>query len=124
RAHILTQRQPLLHARSHWLMLVLGWQTGDYREVAGQLTRIFAAMLFSKIWVPIGNTGRSRISAFKPMPVPEELQTILAYDEQTQSSRSLRPCKLIFLPSIRAHWPRWSPRCARHICCVRLHHRY
>lgn len=87
RAHILTQRQPLLHARSHWLMLVLGWQTGDYREVAGQLPRIFAALLFSKIWVPIGNTGRSRISAFKPMPVPEELQTLLADDEQTQSSR-------------------------------------
>ncbi|NMZ67961.1 Protein of unknown function [Pseudomonas peli] len=87
RAHILTQRQPLLHARSHWQMLVLGWQTGDYREVAGQLPRIFAALLFSKIWVPIGNTGRSRISAFKPMPVPEELQTLLADDEQTQSSR-------------------------------------
>ena len=33
RAHILTQRQPVLHAGSHWLMLVLGWQTGDYREV-------------------------------------------------------------------------------------------
>ena len=37
RAHILTQRQPVPHARSHWLMLVLGWQTGDYREVAGQI---------------------------------------------------------------------------------------
>lgn len=87
RAHILTQRHPVQHARSHWLMLTLGWQTGDYREVAGQIPRIFAALLFSKIWVPIGNTGRSRISAFKPMPVPEELQTLLADDEQTQSSR-------------------------------------
>lgn len=87
RAHILTQRQPVLHAGSHWLMLVLGWQTGDYREVAGQLPRIFAALLFSKIWVPIGNTGRSRVSAFKPMPVPEELQTLLADDKQTQSGR-------------------------------------
>ena len=80
RAHILTQRQPVLHARSHWLMLTLGWQTGDYREVAGQIPRIFAALLFSKIWVPIGNTGRSRVSAFKPMPVPEELQTLIAGD--------------------------------------------
>ena len=53
----------------------------DYREVAGQLPRIFAALLFSKIWVPIGNTGRSRVSAFKPMPVPEEPQTLLADDK-------------------------------------------
>lgn len=87
RAHILTQRQPVQHARSHWLMLVLGWQTGDYREVAGQIPRIFAALLFSKIWVPIGNTGRSRISAFKPMQIPEELQSLLADDEHTHSTR-------------------------------------
>ena len=82
RAHILTQRQPVPHARSHWLMLVLGWQTGDYREVAGQLPRIVAALLFSKIWVPIGNTGRSRISAFAPMPISQELQRLLKGGEQ------------------------------------------
>ena len=87
RAHILTQRQPVRHARSHWLMLVLGWQSGDYREVAGQIPRIFAALLFSKIWVPVGNTGRSRVSAFKPMPVAEELQSLLAGDEQAESRR-------------------------------------
>ncbi len=77
RAHILTQRRPLLHARSHWLMLRLGWQVGDYREVAGQLPRIVAAMLFSRIWVPAGNTGRARVSAFAPMPVSEELEELL-----------------------------------------------
>lgn len=81
RTHILTQRQPLLHARSHWLMLTLGWQIGDYREVAGQIPRIFAALLFSKIWVPIGNTGRSRISAFRPMPISQELQRLLQKEE-------------------------------------------
>lgn len=87
RVHILTQRRPLLHAKSHWLMLVLGWQSGDYREVAGQIPRIVAALLFSKIWVPVGNTGRSRVSAFKPMPVAEELQSLLAGDEQAESRR-------------------------------------
>ncbi|WP_298184295.1 DUF3703 domain-containing protein [uncultured Pseudomonas sp.] len=87
RAHILTQRHPVMHARSHWLMLTLGWQVGDYREVAGQLPRIVAALLFSKIWVPIGNTGRSRISAFRPMPVPEELQILLANDDPNPPSR-------------------------------------
>ncbi len=82
RAHILTQRQPVPHARSHWLMLVLGWQTGDYREVAGQIPRIVAALLFFKIWVPSGNTGRSRISAFAPMPISQELQRLLQGGEQ------------------------------------------
>ncbi|PTS85945.1 hypothetical protein DBR00_09360 [Pseudomonas sp. HMWF032] len=77
RAHILTQRRPLLHAKSHWLMLTLGWQQRDYREVAGQLPRIIAALLASRIWVPVGNTGRARVSAFRPMPVPEELHRLL-----------------------------------------------
>ncbi len=81
RAHILSQRLPLRHARSHWLMLRLGWQTGDYREVAGQLPRILAALLFSLIWVPLGNNGRARVSAFAPMPLSEELQTLLARDD-------------------------------------------
>lgn len=87
RTHILTQRQPLLHARSHWLMLALGWQVGDYREVAGQIPRILAALLFSNIWVPIGNTGRSRVSAFRPMPVPEDLKALLANDESSPPNR-------------------------------------
>ncbi|MGG2398097.1 DUF3703 domain-containing protein [Pseudomonas sp. SH1-B] len=77
RAHILTQRRPWLHARSHWLMLQAGWQQGDMREVLGQMPRILAALLFSRIWVPLGNTGRARVSAFKPMPLSEELRRLL-----------------------------------------------
>ncbi|QNH01815.1 DUF3703 domain-containing protein [Pseudomonas sediminis] len=77
RAHILTQRRPWLHARSHWLMLQAGWQLGDLREVLGQIPRILAALLFSRIWVPIGNTGRARVSAFQPMPMSEELRRLL-----------------------------------------------
>jgi hypothetical protein len=77
RAHILTQRRPWLHARAHWLMLRAGWQLGDVREVAGQVPRIFAALLFSCIWVPFGNSGRARVSAFKPMPLSEELRRLL-----------------------------------------------
>lgn len=77
RAHILSQRRPWLHARSHWLMLRAGWQLGDVREVAGQVPRILAALLFSRIWVPIGNSGRARVSAFKPMPLSEELRRLL-----------------------------------------------
>ncbi|VXB55342.1 DUF3703 domain-containing protein [Pseudomonas sp. 8O] len=77
RAHILTQRRPWLHARSHWLMLRAGWQQGDMREVLGQMPRILAALLFSRIWVPTGNTGRARVSAFQPMPISEELRRLL-----------------------------------------------
>ncbi|MCY1385078.1 hypothetical protein D9M69_734140 [compost metagenome] len=58
-------------------MLLAGWQQGDLREVLGQALRIPAALLFSRIWVPPGNTGRARVSAFKPMPVSEELRRLL-----------------------------------------------
>lgn len=77
RAHILSQRMPLRHAWSHWLMLCAGWQARDWREVAGQLPRIPAALLFSRLWVPLGNTGRARVSAFQPMPLSEELKRLL-----------------------------------------------
>ena len=77
RAHILSQRMPLRHAESHWLMLRAGWQARDWREVAGQLPRILAALLFSRIWVPLGNTGRARVSAFQPMPLSDELKRLL-----------------------------------------------
>ena len=77
RAHILSQRMPLRHAESHWLMLRAGWQARDWREVAGQLPRILVALLFSRIWAPLGNTGRARVSAFQPMPLSDELKRLL-----------------------------------------------
>jgi hypothetical protein len=80
RAHILTQRYTLQHVYVHWLMLRLGASTGAWREVVGQATRMFAAALFSRIWVPIGNTGRAHVSAVKPMPIPEDLRALLARD--------------------------------------------
>ena len=58
-------------------MLRLGLAMGAWREVVGQSTRIVAATLFSRIWVPIGNTGRANVSALKPMPVPDELRAVL-----------------------------------------------
>lgn len=78
RAHILGQRMSLRHARAHWLMLRAGWMLGDWREVFGQVPRILAALLFSRIWVPLGNTGRARVSAFRPMPLDEELRRLLS----------------------------------------------
>ena len=77
RAHILSQQYALAHAATHLRMLRLGWRTRDVREVLGQLTRTIAALIFSRIWVPVGNTGRANVSAFAPMPVPEDLAEIL-----------------------------------------------
>ena len=77
RAHILSQRYTLAHAGTHMRMLRLGWHTRSTREVVGQLTRAFAALLFSHIWVPVGNTGRANVSAFAPMPLPEDLARVL-----------------------------------------------
>lgn len=77
RAHILSQRFTWLHVRSHLGMLRIGWQRADWREILGQLARIPAALLFSRIWVPIGNTGGANVSATRPMPVPDDLRALL-----------------------------------------------
>lgn len=78
RAHILGQKNTWRHTQVHLWMLRLGWQRRDAREVLGQLLRITAALLFSKIWVPLGNTGGANVSATQPMPVPEDLAAILS----------------------------------------------
>lgn len=77
RAHILGQRHTRAHVQAHIGMLEVGWRRRDTREMAGQLTRIIAASLFSKIWVPEGNTGGANVSAVKPMSIPEDLRRIL-----------------------------------------------
>ena len=77
RAHILGQSYPISHARTHWWMLKVGWKQRDAVEITGQIPRILGALLFSRMWVPIGNTGGARVHPFKPMPIPEELQVLL-----------------------------------------------
>ena len=82
RAHILGQRSTRLHVRSHIGMLGIAWRRRDAREITGQLTRIVAAALFSRLWVPVGNTGGANVSATRPMPVPPDLQAILDADRR------------------------------------------
>ena len=77
RAHVLAQRVTGRHTFIHWRMLVAGLRRGDLCEAVGQLPRIVASILFSRLWVPRGNSGRSRVSAFKPMPVPADLQHLV-----------------------------------------------
>ena len=77
RAHILSQRHTWRHVRVHWRMLKLGVALGDRCEILGQLSRMLAASLFSRIWSPVGNTGRADVSAMMPMAVPEDLRRLL-----------------------------------------------
>jgi hypothetical protein len=77
RAHVLAQRMTGRHTYIHWLMLVAGMRRRDFREVIGQVPRMVASVLFSRLWVPRGNSGRARVSAFAPMPVPEDLRHLV-----------------------------------------------
>lgn len=77
RAHVLGQRDTLRHVQSHLWMLRVGWRRRDGHELRGQLLRILAALLFSRVWVPAGNTGGANVSAVKPMAVPADLRALL-----------------------------------------------
>ncbi len=78
RAHVLSQRMTVRHFYVHWRMFVTGLYQRDLREVVGQLPRLLAALLFSRIWVPAGNSGRARVNPFQPMAIPEDLRRLLS----------------------------------------------
>jgi hypothetical protein len=78
RAHILSQRFTVAHVRSHLRMWGWAWRQRQPREIFGQTTRILAAALFSRIWVPEGNTGGANVSAIQPMPIPADLRDLLS----------------------------------------------
>ena len=80
RAHVLGQRSTRAHVRAHARMLQFAWRRRDLREIAGQLTRILGATLLSWIWIPEGNTGGSRVSAFRRMPIAPDLGRMLDED--------------------------------------------
>lgn len=67
------------HVRSHLAMLRVGLARRDAREVIGQLLRIPAGALGSAAGlVPLGNTGGANVSAFRPMPIADDLARLLA----------------------------------------------
>lgn len=77
RAHILGQQHIIPHTQSHWWMLKIALKQNKFKDVLGQITRMIASVLFSKIWVPLGNTGGSNVNPLKPMPIPEDLKKFL-----------------------------------------------
>ena len=77
-AHVVGQTSISPHVQSHTAMLGLAWETGAWAEVGGQLFRLMLVPLghlFGRL--PLGNSGRSNISAFTPMqPSPDLLRVI------------------------------------------------
>lgn len=91
RAHILSQPLLLKHLHVHALMLGFAVRTGDIREAAGQLARLFLAPLGALTGrLPWGNTGRSNLSAFKAMPIPDDLRSLVA-PRSRNAKRPRRP---------------------------------
>lgn len=87
RAHVLGQRYALLHARSHWAMLRVGWRRRDRREIAGQIARLLVAAPASALGVlPLGNTGGANVSATRPMAVAADLQALLDLDARQRGT--------------------------------------
>jgi hypothetical protein len=78
RAHILAQTRFGAHCVSHWKMLTFAVRLRDWPEAAGQLLRLALAPLGNLTGrLPIGNTGRSTVSAFSAMDIPPDLRAIL-----------------------------------------------
>jgi hypothetical protein len=78
RAHILSQPMAGAHVRTHQAMLACALRRRRSREVVGQMLRLVVAGPGS--WTgryPVGNTGGADVSAFRPMPVPDDLRAVL-----------------------------------------------
>lgn len=76
-AHILGQGSTMAHMASHWWMLKVGWWRRDWHEVRGQLLRLPAALLMSRLWVPAGNTGGANVGALTSLPLPAALAELM-----------------------------------------------
>ena len=74
RAHILSQPYLGPHLANHLAMLGLAFELREWRETVGQIVRLALAPLGALTGrIPVGNTGRSNVSAFQSMPVPPDL---------------------------------------------------
>jgi hypothetical protein len=84
RAHIVAQPYFAFHLSSHAHMFGFALALGDWREAAGQLFRLALVPLGSMTgWLPAGNSGRARVSAFKPMPIPSDLAAAISQGDKT-----------------------------------------
>lgn len=83
RAHVLGQRYLLAHLQVHLWMLRVGWAQRDLHEMVGQITRLLLIPLGHLTRrLPLGNTGGANVSAFRPMPIAQDLDAILQQDKR------------------------------------------
>jgi hypothetical protein len=74
RAHVLGQAFVGPHVRSHLRMLGIEVRRRDARAAWGQAMRVLLGAIGSAVGsVPIGNTGGTDVSMFRPMPIEPEL---------------------------------------------------
>lgn len=79
RAHVLGQSSTLHHVRVHAHMFRWGLRARQPREVLGQLLRMAGAATKTAFGlVPLGNTGGSNVSPFRPLPVPDDLAALMS----------------------------------------------
>ncbi len=83
REHILGQAFLWLHIRSHVAMLRFALTQGEIGEALGQVVRLVLAPLGNMTGrLPWGNTGRSNVSAFAPLPYPNDLKDLLSESQK------------------------------------------
>jgi Protein of unknown function (DUF3703) len=83
RAHVLGQSLTASHTRVHWLMFKLAFKMRSPREIWGQIVRIVGAATKTPLGIyPTGNTGGSNVWFFKPLPLPEDLASIIDRSRQ------------------------------------------
>ncbi len=83
-AHVVGQTRFRPHLETHWLMLGQAWRTRDAREGAGQVLRLLLVPLGHLTGrLPIGNPGRSQVSALRPMAVRADIAEAIAQAAST-----------------------------------------
>ena len=88
RAHILSQPRALLHIRTHLDMASYAVRQRDPQELAGQLFRLVVAGPGSLTGrYPLGNTGGANVSAYEPMPIPDDLRHLLEGSDAATATR-------------------------------------
>lgn len=87
-AHVLGQPDCRLHAQAHWAMLRCAVVQWDLREVAGQVLRLaLVPPGHALARLPIGNTGRARVSPVRHMPVAPHTAALIAQALQSTGTR-------------------------------------
>ena len=95
-AHVLSQPWAWPHVRVHGAMFAAGFVRRDVREVRGQLLRLVVAGPASTVGkFPVGNTGRARVSALRPMPIRPDLAAILDSNPTRSCGANGDPCRVV-----------------------------